>query len=133
MKRNLLIFFLFSCQLYSFAQQDAWVYLADKENVEQSLSNPISILTQKAIDRKSIHNIVIDERDVPVNESYISQLKSQTGITVLAKSKWFNAIHVRGSQTDIEVLSSLNFVLNIDFADKSLNSTRSLQHQNSFE
>ena len=133
MKRNLLIFFLFSCQLCSFAQQDAWVYLADKENVELSLSNPISILTQKAIDRKSTHNIVIDERDVPVDESYISQLKSQTGITVLAKSKWFNAIHVRGSQTDIEVLSNLNFVLNIDFADKSLNSTKSLQHQNKFE
>ena len=133
MKRNLLYFFLFSCQIYSFAQQDAWVYLADKENVEQSLSNPISILTQKAIDRKSTHNIVIDERDVPVNESYISQLKLQSVITVLAKSKWFNAVHVRGSQTDIEALSSLSFVSSIDFADKNLNTTRSVQHQNKFE
>ena len=133
MKKNLLYFFLLICQIYSFAQQDAWIYFSDKENVEQSLLNPISILTQKAIDRKSAHNIIIDERDVPVNEFYISQLKSQTGITVLAKSKWFNAIHVRGLQTEIEALSSLNFVHSIDFADKSLNSARSLQHQNKFE
>ncbi len=67
MKRNLLYFFLLICQIYSFAQQDAWVYFSDKENVEQSLLNPISILTQKAIDRKFAHNIIIDERDVPVN------------------------------------------------------------------
>ena len=49
---------------------------------------------QKAIDRKQNHSIVIDERDVPVNEIYISDLKTQTGITVLAKSKWFNATYM---------------------------------------
>jgi len=104
-----------------FSQQDAWVYLTDKLNVETSISNPISILTQKAIDRKHLHNITIDERDVPVNESYIAQLKNVTGITVMAKSKWFNAIHVKGSQTDIKALESLSFINSIDFADKSLN------------
>ncbi len=133
MKRHLLYFFLFIFQFHSFAQQDAWVYLTDKENVEVSISNPISILTQKAIDRKSVHNIVIDERDVPVNESYISQLKSQPGITVLAKSKWFNTVHVRGTLENIENLTDLSFVNNIDFADKSLNTSRSLAHQNKFE
>ncbi|MBT8393898.1 MAG: S8 family serine peptidase [Bacteroidia bacterium] len=122
MKKNLLFLFLFFCSILTFAQQDAWVYLTDKDNVAESISNPISILTQKSIDRKLDHNIEIDERDVPVNESYIAQLKSQTGITVLTKSKWFNAVHVRGTQSDIEALSNLSFVSNIDFADKNLNS-----------
>ena len=76
---------------------------------------------------------MIDERDVPVNESYISALKSQSGITVMAKSKWFNAVHVRGSEADINALSSLGYVVSIDFADKSLNSARFLDSKNKFE
>ncbi|WP_298498426.1 S8 family serine peptidase [uncultured Algibacter sp.] len=119
-----LIFYCFSFTL--FAQfEDAWVYLADKQNVTTSLANPITILSQEAIDRKNTHGIPIDERDVPVNESYIAQIKNTTGISVLAKSKWFNALHVRGLQTTIQGLSSLAFVSYIDFADKSLNSKNS--------
>ena len=133
MIKYLLYFVLFSWHIHLFAQQDAWIYLTDKENVEESISNPISILSQKAIDRKEAHSVVIDGRDVPVNESYISQLKLQTGITVMAKSKWFNAVHVRGSLTDIAALSDLTFVDFIDFADKNLNTTRLNLNQNKFE
>ena len=103
------------------AQEDAWVYLTDKQNVALAISNPITILSQEAIDRKNAQGISVDYRDVPVNESYISQLKSQSGIQVLAKSKWFNAVHVRGSQSDINALLNLSFVDYIHFADTSLN------------
>ena len=112
----ILLFFISN----SFAQEDAWIYLTDKPNVSVSIANPISILTQKAIDRKANHNISIDERDVPVNETYISDLKIQTGITVYAKSKWFNAVHVRGTAEDINALSTLSYVDTIDFANNSL-------------
>ena len=112
-----------------FSQEDAWVYLTNKENVQASIANPISILTQKAIDRKNNHGVLIDERDVPINEAYITQLKNAIGITVLAKSKWFNAVHVRGSLTDIQALTSLTFVSTIDYADKSLN-TKSKKAKN---
>ena len=114
------IFFFLGFKFLS-AQQDAWVYLTDKQNVAQAISNPITILSQEAIDRKNAQGISIDYRDVPVNESYISQLKSQTGIQVLAKSKWFNAVHVRGSQSAINALLNLSFVDYIHFADTSLN------------
>ena len=129
----MLLVSLLCFQVYLFAQQDAWVYLLDKEDVANSISNPISILTQKAIDRKNDHNIAIDERDVPVNEDYISQLKNATGITVMAKSKWFNAVHVRGSQTDIGALSSLAFVVDIVFADKSLNTSKTSKSKKTFK
>ncbi|MDN3492475.1 S8 family serine peptidase [Winogradskyella bathintestinalis] len=105
----------------AFAQEDAWVYLTDKPNVTASIANPISILSQKAIDRKQNHNVAIDERDVPVNESYISDLKNQSGIVVMAKSKWFNAIHVRGLEADISALINLDYVEYIDFANNNLN------------
>lgn len=113
------------------AQEDAWVYLTDKENVQASIANPISILTQKAIDRKVAHNVTIDDRDVPVNEAYITQLKTQSGITVLAKSKWFNAIHVRGLQADITALNTLPFINEIIFADDNLNARIGADTQNS--
>jgi serine protease AprX len=131
-KKYLFISLLFF-QFYAFSQQDAWVYLTDKLNVANAIANPITILTQKAIDRKANHGVAIDSRDVPVNEAYITQLKNATGITVLAKSKWFNAVHVRGTQTDINNLTALSFVSNIDFADKSLNSVRIGSPTNKFE
>ena len=122
MFRNIFMLLLLQISITATAQQDAWIYLTDKPNVTSSLANPISILTQKAIDRKQHHNIAIDERDVPVNEAYIADLKTQTGITVMAKSKWFNSVHVRGTEADINALDALTYVDSIDFADKSLNS-----------
>ena len=58
------------------AQEDAWVYFTDKPNVTAQLSNPNSILSSAAIARKMTHSIVIDERDVPVHEPYITQIKA---------------------------------------------------------
>ncbi len=133
MVKKLLIFSFLSFYFFSFAQQeDAWVYLTDKQNVASSIANPINILTQKAIDRKAKHSVVIDSRDVPVNESYITLLKSATGITVMAKSKWFNAVHVRGTETNINNLltnPSITFIDHIDFADKSLNTTKTTKEK----
>ncbi len=134
MKQKLLLLILFIYPYFCFSQiQDAWIYLSDKENVQSSIDNPITILTQRAIDRKNAHGVVIDARDVPVNENYILTLKMQAGITVLAKSKWFNAVHVKGTETDINALTGLGFVASIDFADKSLNSGRLAQSKNKFE
>lgn len=122
MKKKLLFLSFILCQFLSFSQEDAWVYLTDKDNVIFAIQNPQTILSQQAIDRKNAHGIAIDERDVPVNEVYISQLKLQSGITVFAKSKWFNAVHVRGSESDINALLDLSFVASIAFANTALNS-----------
>jgi serine protease AprX len=121
MIRKLTMLLLLLVTINSYAQEDALIYLIDKSNVSAALANPITILTQKAIDRKQNHSVIIDERDVPVNETYISDLKIQSGITVLAKSKWFNAVHVRGTETDINALISLEYIASIDFANRSLN------------
>ena len=121
MKKLLLVFTILFIQ-QSFAQtQDAWVFFADKENVAASLADPILIMTQEAIDRKTLQGTPIDERDVPVNENYITQIKNATGITVRAKSKWMNCVYVIGSQLDIESLLDLTFVTNVEYADKGLN------------
>lgn len=115
---------LFLCIIFSVwggAQEHAWVYFKDKDQVEASILNPSSILSERAIQKKNRFNIAIDERDVPVNEDYIAQLKLQNGITIKAKSKWFNCVHVLGSVSDIAALTDLQFVDHISYADKGLN------------
>ena len=85
------------------------------------MANPITILSQKAIDRKALHGVAIDVRDARVEASYVTQIKAATGITIMTKSKWLNALHIRGTEADINALSSFSFVDYIDFADNSLN------------
>ena len=122
MKKTMLVFsFLFFLVINAYAQEDALVFFQDKENVDTALQNPISILTQKAIDRKLMHNSPIDARDVPVNETYITTLKGIPGITVFAKSKWMNCVYVRGNLQDLDALEGLDFVTHLEYADKSLN------------
>ena len=101
--------------------QDAWIYFSDKENVEASINNPISILTQEALDRKALHSVDIDVRDVPVTEAYIQEVKNSPGITYWAKSKWMNCVYVQGTVNDLEALLDLPYVVGIEYADKDLN------------
>ncbi|MCF6181104.1 S8 family serine peptidase [Lutibacter sp.] len=123
MKIKLLSFFFLIVSNILLGQtiEDAWVYFNDKPNESTYLASPIAMLTQRSIDRRTRYNIPFDSKDVPVELSYINQIKSQAGITVLAKSKWLNALHIQGTQVDINNLLNLTFVASIDFADKSLN------------
>ena len=121
MKKKLLFISFIFFQCIMFSQEDAWVYFANKEDVANAIANPLTILSQKALNRKANHNVAIDERDVPVTESYITQVKNAIGILVLAKSKWFNTVHVRGSESDINDLLDFSFIASIDFANDALN------------
>jgi len=120
MKQNFLIFFLFVL-CFANAQEHAWVYFNDKPNTASAMANPLSMLTQRALDRRTRQNIALNNQDVPISNSYINQIMAQNGILVKAKSKWLNAVHVFGTAADINALSSLNFVSQIIFADNSLN------------
>jgi hypothetical protein len=125
---------------FSFSQEHAWVYLGSKSNVATYLANPLTMLTQKALDRRVNQGISLDFSDVPLTPSYITDISGAAGITYIGASKWLNAIHVIGSQVDINaLLVTFPYVNNIEFADNSLNvggrfsSTKSkLSHRNKF-
>lgn len=101
--------------------EDAWVYFTGKPNAQSYLNNPLTMLTQRALDRRTAQNIAITIQDVPVEQTYIDQVDAANGITVMAKSKWLNCVHVRGTQTDISALTNLSFVQSIKYANSSLN------------
>ena len=115
----LLVFFLFS--YYGFSQEDAWVYFNDKPNAQAFFDNPLSELSQRALDRRTAQNISLNTNDAPIEQSYIDAISTATGIEVKAKSKWLNCLHIRGSVSDIQALISLPFVNHVHFADQSLN------------
>lgn len=115
-----LLAFFISLQL--FAQEDAWIYLKDKPSSATFLASPLTMLSQRSLDRRTRQNIALDIKDVPVEATYYNQIKNTSGITVLAKSKWLNAIHVQGTKAKINSLkNTFTFVLSIEFADNSLN------------
>jgi subtilisin family serine protease len=103
-----------------FAQQDAWVYFNGKPQSGFYLDNPGQMLSQRSLDRRAAQGIAIDFQDVPIHQPYVDAAEAAEGISVMAKSKWLNAIHVRGSVEAINSLTSLAFVQSIDFADDSL-------------
>lgn len=117
-----LLFVLLAVYNFGLAQEDAWIFFTDKPNESAFFSNPLSELSQRSLDRRTTQNIPLDTKDAPLHQPYIDQITASTGITVLAKSKWLNMLHVRGnSLADVQALSSLAFVDHIQYANHSLN------------
>lgn len=115
-----LIYILFLVSSFAYSQEDAWVYFTDKPLTQFYLDNPLEMLSQRALDRRSAQGIAIDGKDVPVHQPYIQQVDDAPGIIIMAHSKWLNAVHIRGNIADINALADLPFVVDVDFADNSL-------------
>jgi subtilisin family serine protease len=130
-RTKLLLTFLFLFSLNNLVAQveDAWVFFKDKPSQSAFIASPLTMLSQRALDRRMRYNISLDFKDIPVEVSYINQIKNATGITVKAKSKWLNALHIQGTQTDINKILNLNFVSKIEFANKSLNTSGKIRKQ----
>jgi hypothetical protein len=122
--KNIILFLLLVCSSVGFSQEeDAWVYFNDKPDSDTYLSSPLTMLSQRALDRRTAQGIALDDTDVPVSQTYIDEVTASTGITVKATSKWLNCVHVRGTEEDINALKLLSCVLEVDFADASLNTS----------
>lgn len=121
MKRILLLVFTITSFIGYSQTQDAWVYFNDKPNSAAFFANPLSELSQRALDRRTSQGIALNINDAPIEPTYISQITAASGITVMAKSKWLNCLHVRGTQTAISALTALSCVNHVHFADNSLN------------
>ena len=120
MKKITFLLFIFSSFITS-AQEDAWVYFTNKPDATYYLANPLEMLSQRSLDRRTAQNIALNSTDVPISVSYINSVTNATGITVKAKSKWLNALHVRGTIANIQNLENFTFVDHIQFANSNLN------------
>jgi len=119
-KSLLLLLLLLSFKTWAQNIQDAWVFFTDKPHSATYLSFPNLMLSHRSITRRFQQGISVDEKDVPVEQTYIHQIVESEGITYQAKSKWMNAIHIQGVQQDIENLLNFDFVDHIEFANKNI-------------
>jgi serine protease AprX len=116
MKKLFLLLFGFQALAFvSSAQLDTakryWVQFADKKNSPYTLSNPSAYLSPRAIQRRLNHSIAIDQRDLPVNPSYIDSLIVK-GAHIHCKSKWLNGAVVKvPSKSVINAIRKLPFVI----------------------
>jgi hypothetical protein len=90
-----------------------WIVLRNK-GVSSSLQKNSQFLgiTERALKRraKSIHpDKLIDEFDLPILESALSQIK-QTGVKIRVVSRWLNAVSVEATPQQLQLLNTLPIV-----------------------
>lgn len=94
-----------------------WVFFTDKGNgVDSYFSNPLTVVTQKSLDRRSKifdQSNLISVTDLPVNQNYINQI-IQYGFIVKHKSKWFNAVSGYANENLINLIAQSPFVKQLD-------------------
>ncbi len=118
--KKIIVLYIIVVSFSGFSQEHAWVYFKDKPNASSYLANPLSMLSQRALDRRARQNIGLNLQDVPISNQYINQVNALNGVAVKAKSKWLNAIHVYGSEMDIRAAENLSFVDYIEFASNEI-------------
>lgn len=119
--KKIIVLFLFFASIILQAQEHAWIYFKDKPNEAVYMENPLSMLTQRSLDRRITQNIALDFNDVPISLDYINEINIQEGVEVKAKSKWLNAVHVFGTELAINNTLNLSIVDRIEFAARGLN------------
>jgi serine protease AprX len=103
--------FLFSQAENSFAQNKYWVSFTDKAGVT---FNPCEYFSQRTIERRIRYGISLyDSSDFPVNEKYVSQIKSLSD-SLGWSSRWLNGVAVYTSEENIKQISKLSFVVDAE-------------------
>ena len=86
------------------------VYFQDKAGSPFTVSQPQQFLSPRAIARRIRQNIAVLPRDLPVNPSYITQVKAVPGASVWYSSRWFNAVVVDCDSATLAAVQALPFV-----------------------
>ncbi len=90
-----------------------WVFFEDK-GVSRGMRDAIarSYLSERAVTRRAETGISFDERDIPVESSYISRVEAEGGILV-RQSRWLNGASFMVPSSIIEDIAELDFVREI--------------------
>ena len=91
------------------------VYLKDKHTREFEKIDPLTYLSQKAIDRRKEQGVEFDSTDYPVSYVYKDAIIKQ-GVVIVAESKWFNTVVVHCEDSiRVKEIERLNFVDSVKF------------------
>jgi serine protease AprX len=97
-----------------------YVYFNDKgPNALSMLSNPLNLVTQRSINRRlkvKLPDRVVNITDVPVYQGYVDEIAPKV-LSMRNRLKWFNAISVELNRTQLNEISSLDFVKQIELVE----------------
>lgn len=88
-----------------------WVQFTDKDQTPYSLGEPDAYLSPRALARRLHQGIPVDSLDLPVDPAYIAQLLAAGDFQLLDRSKWFNAVTIRSTDSlALDTIAQLPFV-----------------------
>ena len=88
-----------------------WVQFTDKDATPYSIGEPAQFLSARAITRRQVQGISLDETDLPVAPAYVSAVLATGDVQLINRSKWFNAITIRSTdQVALDAIGLLPFV-----------------------
>jgi len=98
-----------------------WVYLKDKgPNAMAKLNDPLSIVSQRSLDRRSKvkpQNGLLDFTDIPIYGNYVSSVASNV-VKVRHQVKWLNCMSVEATKEQIAILANLDYVKGIELVER---------------
>jgi serine protease AprX len=102
-------------------QYSVYIYLNDKgPNAEAMLNNPLSLVTQRSLDRRAkvlpVGHLV-DITDVPIYESYSNEINSKV-TRIRHELKWFNVISADVTVNQLYDIANLKYVEKIDLVER---------------
>ena len=106
------------------------VYFTDKNGTPYSVDNPLEFLSQRALDRRAMRGMAVNEDDLPVSPTYVAGLTA-TGAFVKWTSRWGNLAIVCATDNVIQQISELPYVDSIVYIKPSLKKIQSQNHNNS--
>jgi subtilisin family serine protease len=129
-KRILFLIVLVSGSWPSIAQESRYRYLVlfkDKNNSPFSVNKPADFLSPAAINRRTKNKIGISTQDLPVNPSYIQELKS-AGSQIIYPLKWMNGVLIKEKPANIGKIKALKSVAGL-YKNMPLDSSSDLRLQ----
>jgi serine protease AprX len=93
-----------------------WIHFTDKGGAGLSRAIPQDVVSPRSLQRRL--NVLpadraLDFDDLPVEPSYVDQLHTR-GVQIRQRSKWFNAVSAEVTAAQIQEISSLPFVRELD-------------------
>jgi len=101
------------------------ILFKDKQSTNYSINNPEAFLSQRAIARRQKMQIKINEQDLPVSQTYLSQLINQ-GVQILYPLKWINGAVIKTESSKLKKVLGLQSVKGY-YKNMPLDSTSGIQ------
>ncbi len=116
--------------------EKVWVFFENKgSNTTEYFLNPLLVVSEKSLNRRAKLKTFekgIDYLDLPVNNFYIDKLRS-LGVTVIQKSKWFNAVSCEINISQMNLISKFDFVKRIEPVERYKSIKKIDENNESFE